>query len=172
MILNLLNMENNVLIISEEQMEWSEMNHGSNIQHYRKNFTKNLTTNKIVASLYEIPPGKVSWPYHFHIANEEVFYILEGEGELRTIDKKIKIKAGDFLRFPVGEGGAHQLKNTSEKVLKYFDFGTVNHPDLVFMPDSNKVGLFGGGAPCQNSKNRFIWKYFNLDTEIDYLENE
>ena len=166
-------MDDETLIINENQMDWSEMIHGEKIHHKRKNFTKDLTTNKLVASLYEIPPGKVSWPFHYHIANEEIFYIIEGEGELRTNDKIVKVKSGDLLRFPIGEKGVHQLKNIStDKPLKYLDFGTTNHPDLVFMPDSNKVGLFGGGAPCQNNKNRFIWKYYDLDTEIDYLKNE
>ena len=166
-------MENETSIINENQMDWSEMKHGDKIHHYRKNFTKDLTMNKLVASLYEIPPGKVSWPFHFHISNEEIFYILNGEGELRTNDRIVKVKSGDLLRFPVGERGVHQLKNIStDKPLKYLDFGTTNHPDLVFMPDSNKVGLFGGGAPCQNSKNRTIWKYFDLDTEIDYMKDE
>lgn len=166
-------MEDEILIINEEQMDWSENSHGNKMQHKRKDFTKDLTTNKIVASLYEISPGKVSWPFHYHISNEEVFYILEGEGELRTKDSVAKVKAGDFLRFPIGEKGVHQLKNTStDTPLKYLDFGTTNHPDLVFMPDSNKVGLFGGGAPCQNSDNRFLWKYFDLDTEIDFFKGE
>lgn len=166
-------MENEMLRRNENEMEWEQWSHGENIEHKRKNFTRELSTNKLVASLYEIPPGKVSWPFHYHIANEEIFYILDGEGELRTHDGTIKVKSGDFLRFPIGEKGAHQLKNTSsEKPLKYLDFGTTNHPDLVFMPDSNKVGLFGGSAPGQNKKNREIWKYFGLDTEIDYLKDE
>lgn len=166
-------MEDETLKINENDLEWDSLSHGDKIEHKRKNFTKNLTTNKMVASLYEIPPGKVSWPFHYHIANEEMFFIIYGEGELRTYDKIVKVKPGDFIRFPVGEKGVHQLKNTSiDKPLKYLDFGTTNHPDLVFMPDSNKVGLFGGGAPCQNKKNRNIWKYFNLDTEIDYLKDE
>ena len=161
------------MIINQDQLNWTEMVHGEKIHHKRKNFTSELTTNKIVASLYEIPPGKASWPFHYHMANEEVFFIIEGEGDLRSADKTIKVKAGDFIRFPVGEKGAHQLINTSEnRTLKYLDFGTTNHPDLVFMPDSNKVGLFDGGAPCQNNKNRIIWKYFDLNTEIGYLDGE
>lgn len=166
-------MEDVILKINADQLEDAKMIHGKRIEHYRKNFTKDLTENKLVASLYEVPPGKVSWPFHYHLANEEVFYILEGEGELRTHEGVIRVSAGDFLRFPVGENGAHQLKNiSSDKPLKYLDFGTTSHPDIVFMPDSNKVGLFGGGAPCQNTKNRTVWKYFDLDTEIDYLEGE
>ncbi len=166
-------MEDEILILNENDMDGSEMKHGDRIHHQRKNFTKDLTTNKIVASQYEIPPGKVSWPFHYHIANEEVFYILSGEGELRSKDTVFPVKAGDFIRFPVGEKGAHQLKNThAEFTLRYLDFGTTNHPDLVFLPDSNKVGLFGGGAPNQNNKNRFIWKYFDLDSEKTILDGE
>lgn len=164
----------NTFKINASELNWDEWTHGEQIQHKRKNFTKNFTENKLVASLYEVPPGKVSWPFHYHIANEEAFYILEGEATLRTFnDKIIKVKAGDFIRFPIGERGVHQLKNTSkDKILKYLDFGTTHHPDVVFMPDSNKLGIFGGGAPCQNNENRNIWKYFNLDTEIDYLQGE
>ncbi|GAB1858024.1 hypothetical protein MHTCC0001_28610 [Flavobacteriaceae bacterium MHTCC 0001] len=166
-------MENNTYRINENELDWEHWIHGEIIEHNRKNFTKQFTKNKLVASLYEVPPGKVSWPYHYHTTNEEVFFIIEGEGELRTDKERIIVRTGDFIRFPVGEKGAHQLKNISgDKVLKYLDFGTTNHPDIVFMPDSNKLGLFVGGAPCQNTKNRHIWKYFDLATEIDYLKDE
>ncbi len=166
-------MEEKILHINEQDIESQEMKTGDKIHHYRKDFTKGMSDNKMVASIYEVPPGKVSWPYHYHMANEEAFYIISGEGELRTPDGIVNVKMGDFLRFPVGPGSAHQIKNTSKhKVLKYIDLGTTNHPDLVFMPDSNKVGLFGGGAPCQSSPKRTVWKYFDLDTEIDYLRDE
>lgn len=166
-------MENSTYIVNESNIAWDNWSHGGIIEHKRKNFTKQFSTNKLVASLYEIAPGKVSWPYHYHTTNEEVFFIIDGQGELRTHDKMIIVTKGDFIRFPVGEQGAHQIKNTSPDVtLKYLDFGTTNHPDIVFMPDSNKLGVFGGGAPCQNSENRNIWKYFDLDSEIDYLKGE
>lgn len=34
-------------------------------------------------SLYEMPPGQESWPYHYHTANEEAMYVLAGRGTLR-----------------------------------------------------------------------------------------
>ena len=34
--------------------------------------------------VYELPPRKASYPYHYHEASEETFYILQGVGELRT----------------------------------------------------------------------------------------
>lgn len=105
--------EDETLKNNENELEWDSWYHGDKIEHKRKNFTKNLTTNKMVVSLYKIPPEKVSWPFHYHIANEEIFYIIEGEGELRTNNKTQEDKPGDFFRFPIGKKGVHQLKNTS-----------------------------------------------------------
>ena len=165
--------ENKIHHTNEAAVERSEFKHGDKLHHLRKDFTAGLKTSKLIASQYEIPPGKASWPYHYHFANEEMFYILEGEGEMRTKDGVVPVKAGDFFRFPVGEEGAHQLINTSgDKNLKYLDFGTTIEPDLVIQPDSQKIGIFAGGAPCQDKSIRTLWNYYRLGTELDYLDGE
>jgi mannose-6-phosphate isomerase-like protein (cupin superfamily) len=35
-------------------------------------------------SVYEVPPGKAAVPYHYHMRNEEVFFILSGKGLLKS----------------------------------------------------------------------------------------
>ena len=35
-------------------------------------------------SIYEVPPGKSAVPYHYHLRNEEVFFILSGTGLLKS----------------------------------------------------------------------------------------
>ena len=165
--------ENSILQINESAVESSEFKHGDTLHHFRKDFTGAFTASKLIASQYEIPPGKASWPYHYHMANEEMFYILEGEGEMRTKEGTLPVRAGDFFRFPIGENGVHQLINTSpDKTLKYLDFGTTVEPDLVVQPDSQKIGVFAGGAPCQNKSIRTMWKYYRLGTELHYLDGE
>jgi len=154
-------------------LAWTAMDHENKIVHQRKDLTREMTNNKMVASYYEISPGKVNWPFHYHLANDECFFILEGEGELRTIDGKEKVKAGDFIYFPAGENGLHQLRNISEsKVLRYIDIGTTRQPDVVVMPDSNKLGVFGGSAPGQNLEKRTMRSYFKLDQQTEYLKDE
>ena len=37
-------------------------------------------------SFYRLEPGKSNYPYHYHLDREEVFYIVGGEGTLRTPD--------------------------------------------------------------------------------------
>ena len=165
--------EEKILHVNQADVVGNEFQHGDRLHHIRKDFTGNLTTSRLIASQYEIPPGKASWPYHYHMANEEMFYILEGKGEMRTKDGVVPVQAGDFFRFPIGESGVHQLVNTATDTnLKYLDFATTVQPDLVVQPDSQKVGLFAGGAPCQNKSIRTMWKYYRLGTEIDYLDGE
>ena len=53
-----------------------------------------------VAVLYEIPPGKVAYPYHYHTKDEELFYILSGCGTLKTPQGDRVITAGEMLFFP------------------------------------------------------------------------
>ena len=97
-------------------------------------------------SLYEVPPGKSAVPYHYHMKNEEVFYILGGTGLLKTPDGEKTVTAGDFLYFPNNEKGAHKVTNISEtETLVYADFDIMHDLEVAFYPDSDKVGIFGMG---------------------------
>jgi len=40
--------------------------------------------DRLGCSLYELPPGKKSWPFHYHTGNEAALYVLAGTGRLRT----------------------------------------------------------------------------------------
>jgi len=138
-------MKHRTLKINENEVEWNSWSKADEIEHKRKRIIDDEHINKLYCDIYEIPPGKANWPHHYHTCNEEVFYIIEGYGEVLTDGEVLKVKSGDVLRFPAGEKGVHQLKNTSEsETLKYLDFGTANIPDVVFMPADNKIELFSG----------------------------
>jgi uncharacterized cupin superfamily protein len=114
-------------------------------------------------SMYEIPPGKSAYPYHYHTKREEVFYILSGSGTLKTPDGERNVAAGDFLFFPANENGAHKITNTSEtKTLVYLDFDTYNDIDVAFYPDSGKIGIWG--------KN--IDQLYKTDRQSEYYDDE
>jgi len=94
--------------------------------------------------VYEIAPQKAAYPYHYHLQNEEVFYILSGSGLLKSPEDERMVFAGDFLYFQANENGAHKLTNVSEtEPLIYIDFDTNCPLDVAFYPDSGKVGIFG-----------------------------
>ena len=83
-------------------------------EYFRRKFIPFGGAQNTLVSVYEIPPGKAAYPYHFHHKNEETFYIPSGEGVLKTPDGERKVKAGEMLFFPTGPEGAHKLTNSSE----------------------------------------------------------
>ena len=115
-------------------------------EYYRKKFIPFGGVKNSLVSVYEIPPHKSAYPYHFHHNNEETFYILSGEGVLRTPDGVRKVSAGEFLFFPTGPAGAHKLTNSSDtENLVYIDFDVVHDVDITIYPDSEKIGVWGMG---------------------------
>ena len=115
-------------------------------EYYRKKFIPFGGAKNSLVSVYEIPPHKSAYPYHFHHNNEETFYILSGEGVLRTPDAERKVSAGELLFFPTGPAGAHKLTNSSDtENLVYIDFDVVHGVDITIYPDSEKIGVWGMG---------------------------
>ncbi len=93
-----------------------------------------------------VKPGARSNPYHFHHAEEEAFYILEGHGTLRQGDEQggeelVAIGPGDIVAFPAGTGISHQFINTSEAPLVYLAISTIEPLDVAEYPDSDKLNI-------------------------------
>ena len=132
-------------------------------EYYRKKFIPFGGAKNSLVSVYEIPPHKSAYPYHFHYNNEETFYILSGEGVLRTPDGERKVSAGEFLFFPTGPAGAHKLTNSSDtENLVYIDFDVVHDVDITIYPDSEKIGVWGMG----------INQLYPQDEAVDYYDGE
>lgn len=93
---------------------------------------------KLGASVDVLAPGKVSCPYHFHHAQEEMFVVLEGNGTLRVADEMLPISSGDVLFIPNGPTYPHQIVNSSDAPLKYLSISTRETPEICEYPDSGK----------------------------------
>ena len=99
---------------------------------------------KCRVSFVEVEPGNQAFSYHYHEMNEEVFYIISGTGIVRTSKGSITLKAGDIITFPTGKEGAHVVGNSSDtEKLVYIDFDAINVPEIVHMPDTNKIMIVG-----------------------------
>ena len=132
-------------------------------EYFRRKFIPFGEAKNTLVSVYEIPPGKAAYPYHFHHKNEETFYILNGEGILKTPQGERAVKAGELLFFPAGPEGAHKLTNASEREnLVYIDFDVVHDIDIAVYPDSDKIGIWGMG----------INKIYPQDGTVDYYDGE
>ncbi|MCL2204263.1 MAG: cupin domain-containing protein [Defluviitaleaceae bacterium] len=117
-----------------------------------------------VVAFYSLPPGKSSYPFHYHITNEEVFYVISGKGTVETCNGSRTISAGDIIVCPAGEKGAHKIINTSEtENLVYLDVDTNKTPEIAFYPHSNKVGIRAMGGIRSN---------YDKDNQLGYYDNE
>ena len=128
----------------------------------RRDFLAVHEANTLVR-VYELPPGKSAYPYHYHLKNEETFFVLRGEGLLRTPEGERAVKAGDLLFFPAGADGAHKLTNTSEtEKLVYLDSGVMFVMDVCLYPDSGKIAVWGKDTN----------KLFRVEDNVPYFEGE
>ena len=132
-------------------------------EYFRRKFVPMGGAKNTLVSVYEIPPGKAAYPYHYHHKNEETFYILSGEGLLKAPDGERKVGAGELLFFPTGPAGAHKITNTSEtENLVYIDFDVVHDVDIAIYPESDKIGIWGMG----------INQIYPQNAAVDYYDGE
>jgi len=157
-------MINKIVLINEDEIERVEKGNTEQFHYYRRKITNRGDFNQVYIAIYDIPPLKAAFPMHYHEANTEAFYIISGQGIVKTLGEELAIKQGDTIVFPPGKEGTHQIINTSEtEMLTYIDFDTTNSPDIVRYPDSKKVGII-----IQNTSSEF----FVEDDTVDYYEGE
>jgi uncharacterized cupin superfamily protein len=159
-------------VVNENELEWTERAHGEKFGYRRKSLSAATGGEKLGCSLYEIPPVRRAWPYHYHLANEEAIYVLHGSGTLRIGGREVAVSRGDYVALPAGQWGAHQIINTSDETLRYLCFSTMVEPDVMVYPDSGKIGLFAGSAPGGPKEKRTFSKFLRSDAEVGYYEGE
>ncbi|MFN3200380.1 MAG: cupin domain-containing protein [Bradymonadia bacterium] len=128
--------------------------------------------SQLGVSHVELPPGKRSWPRHWHAANEEGIYVLSGRGVARIGDEAIEVGPGDYVACLTGPEHAHQMINTGDEPLKYLCISTMHATDICGYPDSKKIGVFGGAAPGGQDEDRYIFGFMKADEYVGYWEGE
>lgn len=156
---------------SEDDLEWQTVE-AADAHFRRKQLGAADGGEELGASLYELPPGGASFPYHYHEGNEEALYVLSGEGTLRLDDEEFTVEAGDFAALPADEGGAHRLRNDGETPLRYLLVSTMNDPDVMVYPDSEKVGVMAGRPPGGDDDETALKAYFRREDAVDYWDRE
>lgn len=107
--------------------------------------SQGTAASKLGAGYDILAPGMRACPYHYHLAQEELFIVLQGSGTLRVAGQKLAITQGDLVFIPPGPEYPHQIINTSSQPLKYLSLSTQERPELCVYPDSGKTGAFHHG---------------------------
>ena len=122
-----------------------------------------IGAQKLGYNLTVVPPGKRVFPFHNHHVNEEMFFILEGSGEVRIGAERFPLTQGDVIACPPGGPElAHQIINTSSSELRYLAVSTKLSPEVAEYPDSGKFGVM-------TESLRFLGR---KETSLDYWDGE
>lgn len=129
--------------------------------HYR-HLTAAVLGDKyhVGVALEELPPGKQSNQFHYHMLEEEHLYILEGACTLRLGQARHAMRAGDYAVFPAGRRIGHCLINETDAVCRYIVIGERNPNEVSVYPDSNKVQV------------RWLDERYDRAARLDYWEGE
>lgn len=132
--------------IAIESLPWQEWNEGVRYgSRFRVLSNSREDKRKIGIAVEELPPGKQSCPFHFHMIEEEHVIALEGEATLRLGDERYTIKAGDYVGFPAGQKAGHCLINESDKPFRFIIVGDNSPNEVCVYPDSDKIMISSFG---------------------------
>lgn len=148
-------------IVRSSELDWETAMAQGHFQQRRKA----LGGEAAACGLWELAPGKKSFPMHRHHITEESLFVISGKGHVRTPDTLTPIGPGDFVTFPAG-GVAHQLVNDGEVPLVYFALGVGKGVDVVEYPESGKVSASVGTFP---PRTRYLFK---PDAGLGYFDGE
>lgn len=134
----------------------------------RGQISDHIGATKLGYNLTVLPPGKIQCPFHNHHGEEEMFFILEGEGELRFGDQRYPIRKHDVIACPPGGPEvAHQIINTGTTTMRYLSLSTIADVEACEYPDSKKVLIVTG-----KRGERGLRKMFRAEGTVEYYDRE
>lgn len=126
-----------------ESLPWTDWSHGVRFGSRYKvlSDTRGAEKRKIGIGYEELPPGKQSCPFHYHMLEEEHIIALEGEATLRLGEERHTIRAGDYVCFPAGQRLGHCLINEGDKPFRFIMIGDSEKNEVCVYPDSGKISV-------------------------------
>lgn len=169
-------------VLNIADVEFTKIGHGSSMsgaeqapdkfEAKRGDIGRRIGAQKLGYNLTAVPPGKRAFPFHNHRANEEMFFVLEGEGEVRIGSETFPIRKGDVIAHPPGgPETAHQIVNTSNAELRYLAVSTRISPEICEYPDSGKFGVYAEYPSVEGKPAGF--RFLNrAAASINYYDGE
>ena len=155
-------------IANLDEVQFDDIEDNGYYTSKRARFSDSIGARKLGYNLTELPPGKAQCPFHNHHGEEEMFLILEGEGELRFGDKRYPIRKHDVIACPTGGPEvAHQIINTGATPMRYLALSSVAEVEICEYPDSNKI-MIGAGARGEPG----LSKIFRSEDTVAYYDRE
>lgn len=94
-----------------------------------------------------LPPGSRSSIKHWHSAEDEMVYVLEGAITLIEGDSETLLNPGDAATFRAGTPSGHYLENRGSMPTRCLVVGTRAGVDTITYPDHDRVCLRDRSQP-------------------------
>ncbi len=108
----------------------------------------------------EVLPGKLNAAPHCHSAEEEIFVVLDGDGDLLLWEAggvtEHPVRRGSVVARPPGSGIAHSFR-AGEQGMTLLMYGTRDPNDICFYPRSGKVFFRGVGLITRLGESLDYW---------------
>ena len=111
--------------------------------------------NDFGVNILMLPPGAWSSQRHWHSAEDEFTWVLEGEVVLVTDDGEELLRAGDCAGFRAGDANGHHFQNRSGADVLLLDIGSrrpgtdaVDYPDIdLTLAEGDRAYRHRDGTP-------------------------
>lgn len=90
-------------------------------------------------NLMTLPPGAWSSQRHWHTAEDEFIFVLDGEVTLVTDKGEEILRPGDCASFAKGVADGHHLVNKSNKTARVLEVGSRSDVDVCTYSDIDMV---------------------------------
>jgi uncharacterized cupin superfamily protein len=155
-------------LVNLDEVQFDDIEDNGFYTSRRALFSAAIGARKLGYNLTELPPGKAQCPFHSHREEEEMFLILEGEGELRFGEQRFKLRRHDVVACPTGGAEvAHQIINTGSTTMRYLSLSNNCPTEICEYPDSNKIGVFATTSPSSG-----VRKMFRAEAAVEYYDRE
>jgi uncharacterized cupin superfamily protein len=104
-------------------------------------------------NLLRLPPGAWSSQRHWHVAADELIYVVAGEVVLVTDAGEELLRAGDAAGFLAGDPDGHHLQNRSQQDALVIEIGTRSHEDGAHYSDIDLVAPVGRKPAMYTHRN-------------------
>ncbi len=155
-------------IMNLDEVEFDDVEENGIYTSSRATISDHIGARNLGYNLTVLPAGKAQCPFHCHHGEEEMFLILEGEGELRFGEKRFPIRRHDVIACPPGGPEvAHKIVNTATVPMRYLSLSTLIEVEACEYPDSDKLVVVTGKLG-----HRGLRKVFRAENTVDYYDRE
>jgi uncharacterized cupin superfamily protein len=129
-------------------------------------------SQKLGASLFELPPGAATFPLHIHYANEELLIVLDGRATLRTLEGERELEPGEVVALPAGRAGGHRVDNRAAQAARLLVVSTMLSPEVNEFPDSNKIWARDSAPGAPRTEGDELDTMVAAEPRLEYFDGE